>query len=110
MAPAVPAVDQRRRLLFANVLADLPAHLARTSRASLMVDTPEYNCHTTGSDALWAGVPILTVAGEQMASRVGRSIGLASGLLGGVVHTLAEFQRVATELLRTPAWPPGQFV
>ena len=63
-----------------------------------MLDTPEYNCHTTGSDALWAGVPIVTVSGEQMASRVAGSLLRASGAAAGVVRSLREYHALATTL------------
>ena len=72
-------------------MADLPSHLARTSRADLLLDTLEYNCHTTGSDALWAGVPSLTLASEAMASRVGKSLLQASGETASVVRNLREY-------------------
>ena len=47
------------------------AHLTRAATCDLAVDTLSYNSHTTGSDGLWAGVPMLSVAGEPMAARVG---------------------------------------
>jgi protein O-GlcNAc transferase len=46
-------------------------HLERLQCADLFLDTRFYNAHTTGSDALWAGVPILTLIGETFAARVG---------------------------------------
>ena len=63
-----------------------------------MLDTPEYNCHTTGSDALWAGVPIVTASGEQMASRVAGSLLRASGGADGVVRSLREYHTLAATL------------
>ena len=63
-----------------------------------MLDTPEYNCHTTGSDALWAGVPIVTASGEQMASRVAGSLLRASGGADGVVRSLREYHILAATL------------
>lgn len=88
------------RLQVAPLLADIEAHLLRTAEAELAVDTPEYNCHTTGSDALWSGVPLLTVPGEQMASRVAGSLARASGMLAGVVHSLRQYEDHATQLVR----------
>lgn len=87
-----------RRLIFADLLADIPAYLARTARASLLVDTPEYNLHTTGSDGLWSGVPMLTISSETMASRVGGSLLHSSGQSVGRSCSLREYQRVAREL------------
>jgi predicted O-linked N-acetylglucosamine transferase (SPINDLY family) len=50
------------------------AHLQRLTAADLFLDTPIYNAHTTGSDALWAGVPLLTLQGQTFAARVGESL------------------------------------
>ena len=61
---------RRARVVIAPIGASRRRHLARVGGAQLALDTPEYNCHTTGSDALFAGVPLLTLPGEQMASRV----------------------------------------
>ena len=91
-------IAHARRLHFADLLADIPAHLTRTSRAHLLVDTPEYNCHTTGSDALWAGVPSLTVAGAQMASRVGKSLVQASSVAPGLTRSMREYTSLAVYL------------
>ena len=81
-----------RRVEFASLEPDVAIHLARTARAQLVLDTIEYNCHTTGSDALWAGVPILTVPGEQMAARVGGSLLRAVGAPQGRVFSAREYQ------------------
>ena len=88
-----------RRLIFGALVNDIGEHLTRTARADLLVDTLEYNCHTTGSDALWSGVPALTVAGEQMASRVGASLVRASGLAHAQVHGLRQYQDSAVALV-----------
>ena len=86
------------RLRFADLLADIPAHLARTSVAHLMLDTLEYNCHTTGSDAIWAGVPSLSVAGAQMAARVGSSLLHSSATLSGLANSLRDYEAIAVDL------------
>ena len=57
------------RLVFAPKLAN-PRHLARYPLADLFLDTAPYGAHTTASDALWMGVPVLTMAGRCFASRV----------------------------------------
>lgn len=67
------------RLVFAKKLAK-PLHLARFRLADLLLDTFIYGAHTTASDALWAGVPVLTCPGEGFASRVGASLVTAVGL------------------------------
>ena len=88
---AACGLHQSRRLHFAPLLKDVEEHLRRTATASLLVDTPEYNSHTTGSDGLWAGVPMLSVAGEPMAARVGGSLLSASAGTSGLVHSLKEY-------------------
>jgi predicted O-linked N-acetylglucosamine transferase (SPINDLY family) len=67
------------RLVFAPHMP-APLHLARHVQADLFLDTWPCNAHTTGSDALWAGLPVLTCAGETFASRVGASLLHACGL------------------------------
>ena len=51
-----------------------PDHLARHRLADLFLDTLPYNAHTTASDALWAGVPVVTCQGNAFAGRVGASL------------------------------------
>ena len=96
---AACGVDARQRLLFAPVTGEIGPHLRRIAHAQLVVDTLEYNCHTTGSDALWSGVPMLSTAGEPMAARVGASLLTSSSGLAGVVHGLREYADVADRLL-----------
>lgn len=88
-----------RRVRFAPLIHDIPVHLRRTARASLVADTPEYNCHTTGSDALWSGVPIVTVPGDSMASRVAQSLLKSSATIPGIVRSLREYVEVGAHLL-----------
>lgn len=90
-----------RRLVFA---ASLPParHLARHRHADLFLDTLPYNAHTTGSDALWAGLPVLTCAGESFAARVGASLLQAVGLPQLVTHDAAAFEARAIELATRP--------
>jgi predicted O-linked N-acetylglucosamine transferase (SPINDLY family) len=85
------------RLVFAK-RAPLPQHLARHRAADLFLDTFPYNAHTTASDALWSGLPVLTRAGESFASRVGASLLNAVGLPGLVTHSLADYEGMAIEL------------
>jgi predicted O-linked N-acetylglucosamine transferase (SPINDLY family) len=65
-------VDEQR-LVFAERMT-LPLHLARHAAADLFLDTMPYGAHTTASDALWAGLPVLTRTGESFASRVAASL------------------------------------
>ena len=67
------------RLVFADKLAN-PAHLLRYELADLFLDTTPYGAHTTASDALWMGVPVLTLSGRSFASRVCGSLVRAAGL------------------------------
>ena len=61
------------RLVFADRLP-LAEHLARHRLADLFLDTLPYNAHTTASDALWAGLPVLTCPGRSFAARVAASL------------------------------------
>ena len=69
----------RARLVFAPKLHNLH-HLARYPLADLFLDTVPYGAHTTASDALWMGVPVLTLSGRSFASRVCGSLVRAAGL------------------------------
>jgi protein O-GlcNAc transferase len=77
-----------------------PEHLARHSAADLALDCWPYNAHTTASDALWAGLPMVTYAGHSFASRVGASLLEAVGLGELVTHSAADFEHLAIELAR----------
>jgi len=89
------------RLLFAKRL-DLPEHLARQKLADLFLDTFPCNAHTTASDALWAGLPVLTCMGESFASRVAGSLLNAIGLPELVTETQTEYEVLAIELAKNP--------
>lgn len=90
------------RLVFA---ADLPQaeHLGRLQLADLVLDTLPYNAHTTASDALWAGVPLVTCAGDTFASRVAGSLLHAVGLPELVTHSLADYAALALALAHDSA-------
>jgi predicted O-linked N-acetylglucosamine transferase (SPINDLY family) len=85
------------RLVFAPSLP-LPQHLARLSLADLALDTFPYNSHTTGSDALWAGVPLVTRTGDAFASRVAASLLGAVGLPELVTGDWESYLALAKEL------------
>ena len=72
-----------------------PEHLARQRRADLFLDTLPYNAHTTASDALWAGLPVLTCAGDTFAGRVAGSLLRAVGLDELVTTSLKEYEALA---------------
>lgn len=90
------------RLVFAPRVA--PAdYLARFQLADLVLDTFPYNAGTTASDALWMGTPILTRAGRTYISRMAGSLLHAVGLPDLVTENLADYERLAVTLGRTPA-------
>jgi predicted O-linked N-acetylglucosamine transferase (SPINDLY family) len=90
-----------RRLVFAP-RQPLAEHLARHRVADLFLDTFPYNGHTTASDALWAGLPVLTLAGETFVSRVAGSLLRAVGLPELVTTTPEEYRELAGSLARDP--------
>jgi len=89
------------RLIFARRMP-LSDHLARHSAADLFLDSLPYNAHTTASDALWAGLPVLTLAGTTFAGRVAASLLAAVGLPELVTHTATEYMDLAVELATHP--------
>jgi predicted O-linked N-acetylglucosamine transferase (SPINDLY family) len=89
------------RLVFAKRM-ELAQHLARQRLAGLFLDTLPYNAHTTASDALWAGLPVLTCLGETFAGRVAASLLRAVGLPELVTFSLDDYERLALELATQP--------
>ena len=92
---------ERRRLVFASSLPK-PQHLARLRLADLFLDTHYYNAHTTTTDALWAGVPVLTWPGETFASRVAASLLTAVGLPDLIAPSQQAYERRAIALAAEP--------
>jgi predicted O-linked N-acetylglucosamine transferase (SPINDLY family) len=89
------------RLVFAP-RCDMPDHLARQKLADLMLDSFPYGAHTTTSDALWVGVPVLTLAGETFASRVAGSLLRSVGLAEMITTTRPEYEELAVRLAQRP--------
>lgn len=87
------------RLVF-SPLVDTAAHMARLQCADLFLDTWPCNAHTTASEALWAGVPVLTVPGETFASRVAASLVQACALPEFVCADAGAYVDKAVALLR----------
>ena len=85
------------RLVFADKLAN-PYHLARYVLADLFLDTTPYGAHTTASDALWMGIPVLTLSGRSFASRVCGSLVRSAGLPELVFTSAEEFVECAVAL------------
>jgi predicted O-linked N-acetylglucosamine transferase (SPINDLY family) len=77
--------------------------LARLSCVELVLDTLPYNAHTTASDALWQGVPVLTCTGRSFAGRVATSLLCACGLPELIVDNLADYEERAARLATDPA-------
>jgi len=77
---------------------DLPQHLARIALADLFLDTLPYNAHTTASDALWMGVPVITCVGTTFAGRVAASLLHAAGLGELATATLEDYESLARKL------------
>jgi len=90
-----------RRLIFAKRMK-LDAHLARHCLADLFLDTLPYNTHTTAIDALWSGLPVLTLIGRSFASREAASLLKTVGLKELICNTQAEYESRAIELGLNP--------
>jgi predicted O-linked N-acetylglucosamine transferase (SPINDLY family) len=95
------AAEQRgvsaQQLIFASKTV-LPEHLTRQRLADLFLDTLPYNAHTTASDALWAGLPVLTQIGATFAGRVAASLLRTVGLPELITTTADDYERRAVEL------------
>ena len=90
------------RILFAPHLPP-EQHLARLGLADLFLDGLPYNAHTTASDALWAGVPVLTQIGTAFPGRVAASLLRAAGLPDLVTESAQDYERLAVTLATDPA-------
>jgi protein O-GlcNAc transferase len=77
-------------------------HLARCGQADIFLDTLPYNAHTTASDALWTGVPVLTCLGTSFAGRVAGSLLRAVGIDEMITHSLQEYESLALSLAQNP--------
>ncbi|CAK0754129.1 protein O-GlcNAc transferase [Azospirillaceae bacterium] len=89
------------RLIFAPRMKNVD-HLNRYRLADVILDTWPYGAHTTASDALWMGVPIITLSGRSFASRVCGSLAISAGIPELVCTTPQEYVARATELGRNP--------
>lgn len=89
------------RLAFAPPI-HYAAHLARLGLADLVLDTLPVNAHTTASEALWCGVPVLTCMGSQFTGRVAASLLTAIGLPELITTSLPAYEREALALARDP--------
>ena len=89
------------RLIFAPRLS-YATHLARLGLADLFLDTLPFNAGTTASDALWAGLPVLTCTGEAFAARMAGSLLQAIGLAALITHNAEDYEALALELATSP--------
>jgi len=90
------------RLIFADRMDSLSEHLARLRAADLFLDTFPYNAHATATDALWTGLPVLTLIGRSFAARVSASLLRSLRLEELVTSTLSEYENRAVELADKP--------
>jgi protein O-GlcNAc transferase len=88
------------RIVFAPHVSAPEEHLARLRLADLFLDTLPYNAHATACDALWVGVPMVTLMGRSFAGRVGASLLNAVGLPELIAHSPAEYEALALKLAR----------
>jgi predicted O-linked N-acetylglucosamine transferase (SPINDLY family)/predicted SAM-dependent methyltransferase len=86
------------RIVFATRIADKAVHLARHGHAGLFLDTFTLNASTTALDALWAGVPLVTMAGSRFASRIATTFLRSFGLQELVTPDFAGYETLAVEL------------
>lgn len=91
------------RLIFARFTKRVEDHLARLHLADLFLDTLPYNAHSTASDALWAGLPVLTCLGSAFAGRVAAGMLHAVGLPELVTTSLSDYEKRALELAQDPS-------
>jgi len=92
-----------KRLVFAPRLPSREAHLSRYSVADLFLDTAPYGAHATALDALAAGVPVLTCAGQTLAARTSASFLHTLGLVDMIVGDTQSYADTAVQLATTPA-------
>ena len=90
------------RIVFAPFRKSPPEHLARLALADLFLDTLPYNAHTTASDALWAGVPVLTCLGGTFAGRVAAGMLRSLAIPELITESLGDYETAALRLARDP--------
>lgn len=86
---------------------DMPDHMARHALADFYLDTLPYNAHSSASDALMAGLPVVTCTGESFASRVAASLLRALDMPELITETLEDYEALALKLARNPDYLSG---
>jgi protein O-GlcNAc transferase len=89
-----------QRIHFAGRMESFARHLGRQAQADLFLDTHPYNAHATASDALWAGLPVITLRGQSFVSRVSAGLLANAGLEELVASTAGEYENIALSLAR----------
>ena len=97
---ALRGIDGARLIFGGHIPAE--EYLARYRVCDLFVDTSPYNAGTTASDALWVGLPVLTLMGQSIASRMAASLLNAIGLPELITNTQAEYEALAIDLAMSP--------
>ena len=90
------------RIIFAKKEKKISDHLLRLGLADLFLDTFNFNAHTTASDALWAGLPILTKMGRSFSARVASSLLYAMDIPELVTKNQHDYERLALSLAKNP--------
>lgn len=91
------------RIIFSDAVSQ-PEHLARLSLADVSLDTENVCAHTTASDAVWSGVPHVTLAGRQFAARVAASILTAAALDDLIASDCSEYFETVRRLAQDRSW------
>jgi predicted O-linked N-acetylglucosamine transferase (SPINDLY family) len=102
-AEAVRCGIEPERVVFAPRVPKVEDHLARHQLADLFLDTQPYNAHTTASDALWCGLPVLTCLGRNFPGRVAASLLKALSMPDLIATSLEDYEARALQLARDPA-------
>jgi len=97
---AVRGIAETRLIFAGRTTPD--RHLARQKLADLFLDTLPYNAHTTASDALWVGLPVVTLPGKSFPARVAASILKAANLSELIARDLDDYEKLALQLARDP--------
>ena len=98
-AAKMRGIDERR-IVFAGRMDSFARHLGRQAQADLFLDTYPYTAHATASDALWAGLPVVTLRGQSFVSRVSAGLLANVGLQELVASSAEEYEALALSLAR----------
>lgn len=99
---AISAGVDPNRIIFARFVPGRKMHLSRMRLIDLFLDTPTYNAHATAADALWAGVPVLTLLGQTFAGRVAASMNHALDMECMVTNSIEEYFNLALRIAKNP--------